>query len=67
MEAITTGVSWWAVGISTVLCFMLGGLWYSPILFGIRWAEGVGVETGPGAFCSGDGIHHGGVQPAHLF
>lgn len=49
MEAITTGISWWAVGVSTVLCFMLGGLWYSPILFGTRWAEGVGVETGPGA------------------
>ena len=49
MEAITTGISWWAVGLSTVLCFMLGGLWYSPILFGTKWAEGVGVETGPGA------------------
>jgi hypothetical protein len=49
MEAITTGASWWAVGISTVLCFMLGGCWYSPILFGTKWAEGVGVETVPEA------------------
>ena len=49
MEAITTDISWWAVGLSTVLCFMLGGLWYSPLLFGTKWAEGVGVETGPGA------------------
>lgn len=47
METITTGISWWAVGVSTVLSFMLGGLWYSPLLFGKKWAEGVGVETGP--------------------
>jgi hypothetical protein len=26
---------------------MLGGLWYSPMLFGTKWAEGVGVPTGP--------------------
>lgn len=49
METITTGVSWWAVGVSTVLSFMLGGLWYSPILFGRKWAEGVGVEIGEGS------------------
>ncbi len=49
MEAITTGVSWWAVGVSTVLSFMLGGLWYSPMLFGKKWAEGVGVEMGTGS------------------
>lgn len=49
MEALTTGISWWAVGISTVLSFMLGGLWYSPMLFGKKWAEGVGVDFGSGA------------------
>ena len=49
MEAITTGISWWAVGISTVLCFMLGGLWYSPVLFGKKWAEGVGLDFSSGA------------------
>lgn len=46
MEAITTGISWWAVGVSTVLSFMLGGLWYSPVLFGKKWAEGVGLDMG---------------------
>ncbi len=46
MEAITTGISWWAVGVSTLICFFLGGLWYSPVLFGKQWAEGVGVEMG---------------------
>ncbi len=49
IEAIATGVSWWAVRISAVLYFMLGGLRYSQILFGTKWAEGVGVETGPDA------------------
>ncbi len=48
MESLTTGVSWWAVGISTVLCFMLGGLWYSKLLFGEKWAEGVGVDMQSG-------------------
>lgn len=44
MESLTTGVSWWAVGISTALSFMLGGFWYSTMLFGKKWAEGVGVD-----------------------
>jgi len=46
MDAITTGISWWAVGVSTVICFFLGGVWYSPMLFGKQWSEGVGVEIG---------------------
>lgn len=49
MAALFTGVSWLAVGVGTILCFMLGGLWYSPKLFGTRWAEGVGVQQGPGS------------------
>tara|TARA_B100000959_G_scaffold90987_1_gene96749 strand:+ start:5841 stop:6287 length:447 start_codon:yes stop_codon:yes gene_type:complete len=48
MEILFIGVNWLAVGVSTILCFMLGGLWYSPRLFGTKWAEGVGVPTGPG-------------------
>ena len=49
MNELTEGVSWLAVAGSTILSFMLGGLWYSSILFGAKWAEGVGVATGPGA------------------
>lgn len=30
-------ISFWAVGIATVACFLVGGLWYSPILFGKVW------------------------------
>lgn len=32
------------MGTGTVFAFMLGGLWYSRRLFGVRWAEGVGIE-----------------------
>lgn len=46
MDAITTGISWWAVGVSTLICFFLGGMWYSPMLFGKQWSEGVGVKMG---------------------
>lgn len=49
MEMLVTNISWWAVGISTVISFMLGGFWYSPALFGKKWAEGVGVEMGSGS------------------
>lgn len=47
MEEITQGVNWLAVGISTVISFMAGWFWYSPKAFGIKWAEGVGVQLDP--------------------
>ena len=49
MDALITGVNWLAVGISTVLSFMLAGLWYSQKLFGRKWAEGRGIDTESGA------------------
>ncbi len=39
-----TDVSLVAVIVATVLSFMLGGIWYSPRVFGARWAEGVGID-----------------------
>ena len=44
MNELTMNVNWLAVGIGTVLSFMLGWLWYSPRLFGKKWAEGSGIE-----------------------
>lgn len=44
MQEITTGVSWLAVVAGAVLSFLVGWLWYSPMLFGSKWAKGVGVE-----------------------
>lgn len=46
MAALFTNVSWLAVGASTIICFMLGGLWYSPKMFGVKWAQGVGIDIG---------------------
>lgn len=46
MAEITMGVSWLAVIVGAVVSFLAGWLWYSPKLFGPKWAEGVGVEMG---------------------
>lgn len=47
MGELTMGVSWLAVIVGAVASFLLGWLWYSPKLFGVKWAEGVGVELNP--------------------
>lgn len=39
-------VNWLAVVVGAVLSFVAGWLWYSPMLFGTKWAEGSGVEMG---------------------
>ncbi len=44
MTELTANVNWLAVIIGFVLSFALGWLWYSPKLFGVKWAEGVGVK-----------------------
>lgn len=46
MNEIIDGLSWTGIFVSFVLSFMLGWLWYSPIMFGKKWAEGVGIEMG---------------------
>ena len=46
MSELTTGVSLIAVVVGAVVSFLVGWLWYSPRLFGPKWAEGVGVEMG---------------------
>jgi hypothetical protein len=48
MEALITNVNWLGVGLSTILCFMLGALWFSKMLFGPKWAEGINIKIGPG-------------------
>lgn len=39
-------VNWLAVVAGFVLSFLLGWAWYSPALFGKKWAEGKGVNLG---------------------
>lgn len=46
MNELTSNVNWLAVVIGTIVSFIIGWLWYSPILFGKKWAEGSGVELG---------------------
>ena len=43
MEEIVADVNWVAVVIGAIVAFILGWLWYSPKLFGTKWAEGVGL------------------------
>lgn len=46
MNELTSNVNWLAVIIGAIVSFIIGWLWYSPILFGKKWAEGSGVELG---------------------
>ena len=46
MGELLNGVSWLGVLAGAVVSFLVGWLWYSPKLFGVKWAEGVGVELG---------------------
>jgi hypothetical protein len=46
MEELTAGVSWLGVVAGAVVSFLVGWLWYSPKTFGVKWAEGTGVELG---------------------
>lgn len=36
-------VNWLGIVLSAVSSFIIGGLWYSPLLFGKRWAKDAGV------------------------
>lgn len=42
-----TDISWLAVGLGTVVSFMVGWLWYSPKMFLTKWAEGSGLPPEP--------------------
>lgn len=46
MNELTNNVNWLAVLVGTIAGFALGWLWYSPFLFGRKWAEGSRVEPG---------------------
>lgn len=44
MSEIFSDVSWSAVIAGAVVAFLVGWLWYSPILFVKGWAEGSGID-----------------------
>jgi len=37
-------INWLAVIVAAVACFALGGLWYSPVLFGKAWQRETGLS-----------------------
>ena len=49
MEELLANVNWIAVVVGAVLAFVLGWLWYSPKMFGVKWAEGVGININDGS------------------
>lgn len=42
-------INWIATIAGFVAAFVLGALWFSPMMFGKKWAEGVGVKLEKGA------------------
>ena len=49
MGELTEGINLLAVMVGTVLSFILGWLWYSPLLFVKKWMEGINVKPDPDA------------------
>lgn len=39
MGAAFQSLNWWAVLASSILAFVLGAIWYSPLMFGRAWME----------------------------
>jgi len=46
MSELITNVNWIAVIVGFVLSYILGAVWYSPKMFGTKWAQGKGVDLG---------------------
>ena len=44
MTELTANVNWLAVIIGAVLAYAFGMLWFSPRLFGTKWALGSGLD-----------------------
>ncbi len=43
---VFSNVNWLATGVGTIVAFLVGWAWYSPKLFGVKWAEGSRVDLG---------------------
>ncbi|HEY1242368.1 MAG TPA: DUF1761 domain-containing protein [Bryobacteraceae bacterium] len=40
-------LNWWAVLAAAASAFLIGGLWYSPALFGALWKKANGFDNNP--------------------
>ena len=45
---VLSDLNWLAVIVATLVYFAIGGLWYSPILFGKAWQRASGMEMPEG-------------------
>ena len=43
------GINYWAVIVAAVVAFVVGGLWYSPLLFGEAWVKLRGMNSAEAA------------------
>jgi Protein of unknown function (DUF1761) len=43
------GINDWAVLVAAVVAFVMGGLWYSPLLFGKAWVKLRGMDSAQAA------------------
>ena len=46
MQEIFAGVSWAGVIIGAIAALLVAWVWYSPKVFGAKWAEGSSVDLG---------------------
>jgi hypothetical protein len=44
MEELFVHINWTAVIIGAIAAYALGALWYSPKMFGAKWAKAVGIS-----------------------
>lgn len=42
MESLLSQIEWMPVIVSTVVAFLVGWVWYSPVLFVKKWLVGIG-------------------------
>lgn len=47
MDILFTGIDWIAVVVGAVAAYALGAAWYSEVLFGKKWKEGIGTPAVP--------------------
>lgn len=61
MSELTSGMNWSAVVAGAVVAFLAGWLWYSPRLFGERWARAANVSYDDSPPVAAMAMHFGGM------
>ena len=61
MSELTSDINWVAVVVGAVLSYLAGWLWYSPRLFGERWANAANVTYSKTPPAAASAMHFGGM------